>query len=267
MHTYTPAPHQVLSSGEGDAKQDPEATAAPAPCALQVHSFKAHRVIVAARCEWFKKALMSGMQESINRKVVITDTSPVIFRRLLLYLYGAPIDRTVGAEQVCELMLLADRYSIDDLKVCSIELLLSSKFLIVLFRFQELCESTLYSLIDEDSVVCLLGIADRYMATALKSKCLSFLSQHAQLTKCEIFKELPQTLQVGQPLALYTSLKNTESLLFLLQLEVMDLIHWFGRVSEPWNDRGFKPRSSSRHSLKSPSKPRSRSRKSSPSYM
>ncbi|XP_017872975.1 PREDICTED: uncharacterized protein LOC108620584 [Drosophila arizonae] len=84
---------------------------------LQVHSFKAHRVIVAARCEWFKKALMSGMQESINRKVVITDTSPVIFRRLLLYIYGAPIDRTVGADQICELMLLADRYSIDNLKV------------------------------------------------------------------------------------------------------------------------------------------------------
>ncbi|XP_017094820.2 uncharacterized protein [Drosophila bipectinata] len=225
VHTYTPVPQQVLPSGEGDVKQDAEVSASPAPCALQVHSFKAHRVIVAARCEWFKKALMSGMQESINRKVIITDTSPVIFRRLLLYLYGAPIDRTVGAEQVCELMLLADRYSIDDLK--------------------ELCENTLYSLIDEDSVVCLLGIADRYMATALKSKCLSFLSQHAQLTKCEIFKELPQTLQ----------------------LEVMDLIHWFGRVSEPWNDRGFKPRSSSRHSLKSPSKPRSRSRKSSPSYM
>ncbi|KAH8420506.1 hypothetical protein KR009_011057 [Drosophila setifemur] len=213
VHTYT-----------SNATGKPEATAS-SDSSLQVHSFKAHRVIVAARCEWFKKALMSGMQESINRKVIITDTSPVIFRRLLLYLYGAPIDRTVGAEQVCELMLLADRYSIDDLK--------------------ELCENTLYALIDEDSVVCLLGIADRYMATALKSKCLSFLSQHSQLTKCEIFKELPQTLQ----------------------LEVMDLIHWFGRVSEPWNDRGFKPRSSSRHSLKSPSKPRSRSRKSSPSYM
>ncbi|XP_001354378.1 uncharacterized protein [Drosophila pseudoobscura] len=224
--------HTHASTGNAlDTEATPTSTSAstgggdPASSALQVHSFKAHRVIVAARCEWFKKALMSGMQESINRKVIITDTSPVIFRRLLLYLYGAPIDRTVGAEQVCELMLLADRYSIDDLK--------------------ELCENTLYSLIDEDSVVCLLGIADRYMATALKSKCLSFLSQHSQLTKCEIFKELPQTLQ----------------------LEVMDLIHWFGRVSEPWNDRGFKPRSSSRHSLKSPSKPRSRSRKSSPSYM
>lgn len=135
VHTYTPAAHQGLSSGEGDAKQDPEAAGAPAPCSLQVHSFKAHRVIVAARCEWFKKALMSGMQESINRKVIITDTSPVIFRRLLLYLYGAPIDRTVGAEQVCELMLLADRYSIDDLKVCATVLVLSSKFLIVMIRF------------------------------------------------------------------------------------------------------------------------------------
>lgn len=33
----------------------------------QVHSFRAHRVIVSARCEWFKKALLSGMQESITR--------------------------------------------------------------------------------------------------------------------------------------------------------------------------------------------------------
>uniref|UniRef100_W8BR21 TD and POZ domain-containing protein 4 n=1 Tax=Ceratitis capitata TaxID=7213 RepID=W8BR21_CERCA len=190
----------------------------------QVHTFRAHRVIVSARCEWFKKALLSGMQESIRRKIVITDTSPVIFRRLLLYIYGAPIDKTVGAEQICELMLLADRYSICDLK--------------------ELCENTLNSQIDEESVLCLLGIADHYMATALKTNCLSFLSQHANITKQEMFRELPQSLQ----------------------LEVMDLVHWYGRVSEPWSD-GFKSRSASRHSLKSPSKPRSRSRKSSPSYI
>lgn len=114
VHTYAPTSGAAKSGGGTEAVPE---TAEPAAKVLQVHSFKAHRVIVAARCEWFKKALMSGMQESINRKVIITDTSPVIFRRLLLYLYGAPIDRTVGAEQVCELMLLADRYSIDDLKV------------------------------------------------------------------------------------------------------------------------------------------------------
>lgn len=37
---------------------------------IQVHTFRAHRVIVSARCEWFKKALMSGMQESLTRLVV-----------------------------------------------------------------------------------------------------------------------------------------------------------------------------------------------------
>lgn len=32
--------------------------------------FNAHRVIVAARCHWFKCALMSGMKESIDRLVI-----------------------------------------------------------------------------------------------------------------------------------------------------------------------------------------------------
>lgn len=35
----------------------------------KVHTFRAHRVIVGSRCEWFNKALSSGMQESINRLV------------------------------------------------------------------------------------------------------------------------------------------------------------------------------------------------------
>ena len=102
----------------------------------EYHIFKAHRVIVAARCEYLRKALLSGMQEDINRyeifmkiickltglliifrKITIYDTSPVIFRRFLLYLYGAPVDKNVGLESICELMLLADRYSVDSLKV------------------------------------------------------------------------------------------------------------------------------------------------------
>lgn len=33
----------------------------------EYHIFKAHRVIVSARCEHLRKALLSGMQEDINR--------------------------------------------------------------------------------------------------------------------------------------------------------------------------------------------------------
>lgn len=38
----------------------------------EYHIFKAHRVIVASRCEWLKKALLSGMQEDIQRFFNIT---------------------------------------------------------------------------------------------------------------------------------------------------------------------------------------------------
>ncbi|XP_049288529.1 uncharacterized protein LOC125766531 [Anopheles funestus] len=196
----------------------------------QSHCFKAHRVIVAARCEWFKKALLSGMQEDINRKIIIYDTSPVIFRRLLLYLYGAPVDRSVGVDQLCELMLLADRYSVDNLKA--------------------ICEQTLVASIDSESVICLYGISDRFNAAALKARCLSYLSQHTELTQLDIFQELP----------------------VYLQNEVQELIRWCGRAPEPWCDRGPERSRSdrgSRHSLKSPSKASksSRSRKTSPSFM
>uniref|UniRef100_A0A182KH88 BTB domain-containing protein n=1 Tax=Anopheles christyi TaxID=43041 RepID=A0A182KH88_9DIPT len=211
------------SSGSSNAKVGNAKSA-------QSHCFKAHRVIVAARCEWFKKALLSGMQEDINRqvKIIIYDTSPVIFRRLLLYLYGAPVDRSVGVDQLCELMLLADRYSVDNLKA--------------------ICEQTLVSSIDSDSVICLYGISDRFNATALKARCLSYLSQHTELTHLDIFQELPG----------------------YLQNEVQELIRWCGRAPEPWCDRE-RSRSDrgSRHSLKSPSKASksSRSRKTSPSFM
>lgn len=52
----------------------------------------------------------------------------MIFRRFLLYLYGAPVDKNVGVESLCELMLLADRYSVDSLKVKSLETLFSMEF-------------------------------------------------------------------------------------------------------------------------------------------
>lgn len=145
-----------------------------------------------------------------------------------------------------------------------------TKCLTRILKFQELCENTLNASIDEDSVLCLLGIADRFRATVLKSNCLSFISQHSSLTKAEMFRELPRAIQVIHifwykwAISYLNTKKNSNQ--YPLQLEVQDLIHWFGRVAEPWSD-GFKSRSSSRHSLKSPSKQRSRSRKSSPSLM
>lgn len=159
----------------------------------KVHVFRAHRAIICSRCEYFRRALLSGMKEDINRKITVQDTSPVIFRRFLLYLYGAPIDKTVGADQICELMLLGDRYSLDELK--------------------DICEQILKAQIDEESVILLLSIADRFNANTLKSNCLSFISNRVHLINMDIFVELsPQ-----------------------LQDEVHELIQWRSRTPQPWH--------------------------------
>lgn len=160
---------------------------------LKVHIFRAHRAIVCSRCEYFRRALLSGMKEDIDRKIVVQDTSPVIFRRFLLYLYGAPIDKTVSADQICELMLLGDRYSLDELK--------------------DICEQILKAQIDEESVICLLSIADRFNANTLKSNCLAFISNRMHLIKQELFVELGAKLKE----------------------EVYELIHWRSRTPQPWH--------------------------------
>lgn len=96
----------------------------------------------------------------------------------------------------------------------------------------------------------MISISDRFNANTLKANCLSYLSQHIELTGSEMFRELSSDLQA----------------------EVFELVQWRGRATEPWNfDRHLSSRYDdplrSRHSLKSPSRPsKSRSRKSSPSY-
>ena len=44
-----------------------EATPAEQTESEEVCSIQAHRVIVAARCDWFRRALLSGMREAIDR--------------------------------------------------------------------------------------------------------------------------------------------------------------------------------------------------------
>ncbi len=120
-------------------------------------------------------------------------------------------------------------------------------------KLQEVCEQTLISMIDTDSVICLLSVSDRFNANNLKANCISYISLHIELTNTEYFKELCSDLQN----------------------EVYELIQWRGRAAEPWNFEVNGSRLYSRHinetlqyrshhSLKSPS--RTRSRKSSPSY-
>nr|CAD7450881.1 unnamed protein product [Timema bartmani] len=59
--TATDMSFQIMASQES-----PEDCVEDSTCCVQ-----AHRVIVAARCDWFRRALLSGMREAIDRSVAI----------------------------------------------------------------------------------------------------------------------------------------------------------------------------------------------------
>lgn len=110
---------------------------------------KAHRVIVAARCDWFRRALLSGMREAIDKRITIHDTSPFLFRIFLEYLYSGRLKQnTLNTDQLAELLLLSDRYEVDSLK--------------------QVCEHALHSSIDQESVLYFLSMADQFNALILK---------------------------------------------------------------------------------------------------
>lgn len=138
---------------------------------------EAHRVIVATRCNWFKKALLSGMRESIDRKIVVHDTHPEVFRLFLEYLYRGCLDSQILAtDQLVELMQLGDRYEVDTLK--------------------QMSEDALRDHVDEDSALFLLNLADQLNARNLRNSAMEFVAIHADMVKSEGYFELPDDLQV-----------------------------------------------------------------------
>lgn len=135
------------SSDTSNTEQTEEAAAGPAEEEKTI--IKAHRVIVAARCDWFRRALLSGMREAIDRKITIHDSSPFLFRIFLEYLYSGRLRQNgLNETQLADLLLLSDRYEVDSLK--------------------QVCEYALQSSIDLESVLYYLTMADQYNALILK---------------------------------------------------------------------------------------------------
>ncbi|XP_044732009.1 uncharacterized protein LOC123294888 [Chrysoperla carnea] len=143
---------------------------------MEKATISTHRVIVAARCDWFRRALLSGMREAINKKIVIHDTSLFLFRVFLDYLYsGKLVPETLTNEQLADLMMLSDGYELDLLKLA--------------------CEQGLKRYIDDDSVLYFLSMADQFNAKQLKTACTNYISQHPSVLDSELFGELPNELQ------------------------------------------------------------------------
>ncbi|XP_055954606.1 uncharacterized protein LOC126812091 [Patella vulgata] len=142
-----------------------------------VYEIHAHCVIVSARCDWFRRALLSGMRESINKKIVVHDTNPELFQLFLMYIYSGTLDtHDTTAEQLADMLTLCDRYEMDSLKV--------------------ICEHLLKPHIDIDNALCLFSLSDQLHAKYLREYTLNYIVEHPEIANNEEFCELPDHLQI-----------------------------------------------------------------------
>ena len=139
---------------------------------------KAHRVVVSSRCPWFRRALTSGMKESIERRIVLHDVTLPVFQSFLHFLYAGLYRLDLSQESanmLADLLLLADRYEVDQLKDC--------------------CEEALLAKVDSDSCFALLALADQFQAGALRRAAFQYIAQRPSLSIEENLAELPSHLK------------------------------------------------------------------------
>ncbi|KAJ7960160.1 BTB/POZ and MATH domain-containing protein [Quillaja saponaria] len=134
-------------------------------------SFKAHKLILAARSPVFRAQFFGLVGDPTTDKLVVEDIEPLIFKAMLLYVYTDKLPdvyEVMGLTSMCSytvmvqhLLAAADLYNLDRLKV--------------------LCESKLCEDINTDTVATTLALAEQHHCPQLKAICLKFIANTANL--------------------------------------------------------------------------------------
>lgn len=140
-------------------------------------TLNAHRVIVSCRCDWFRRALLSGMKEDIKREINIYECNPDLFKDFLRYLYTGRLNcNQLSLDTLADLIALSDQYEVDSLK--------------------SVCEGALKPQISNENVLELLSIGEQFNASSLRECCMDHVLQNPKILESEIFNDLPPKLQV-----------------------------------------------------------------------
>ncbi|KAL6487916.1 hypothetical protein MHYP_G00045420 [Metynnis hypsauchen] len=142
--------------------------------------FPAHRVILAARCQYFRALLYGGMRESQPQaEVRLEETRAEAFSMLLRYLYTGRASLSEAREEtLLDFLGLAHRYGLQPLEASTCD------FLRTLLNTRNVC-----LIFDVASLYCLRGLAeaccaymDRHAVEVLETDGFLTLSKTALLT-------------------------------------------------------------------------------------
>ena len=113
----------------------------------------AHRSIIKTRCEYFNALLSGGFVEEGMQRVNIIDTTPIVFRMMLEWLYTNEIEALQPSEAI-EVMQLASKYCIQPLL--------------------QKCEMIIKPYVDYDNVSTIFAISSSCNAKQLMSYCVYY---------------------------------------------------------------------------------------------
>ncbi|XP_054834143.1 BTB/POZ domain-containing protein 9 isoform X1 [Eublepharis macularius] len=142
--------------------------------------FPAHRVILAARCQYFRALLYGGMRESQpEAEIPLQDTTAEAFTMLLKYIYtGRAILRDEKEEVLLDFLSLAHKYGFPELEDST------SEYLCTILNIQNVCMTydvaSLYSLHKLTCMCCMF--MDRNAQEVLSSEGFLSLSKAALLS-------------------------------------------------------------------------------------
>ncbi|KAL6843284.1 hypothetical protein ACP4OV_026997 [Aristida adscensionis] len=129
--------------------------------------FPAHKIVLAMRSPVFKAELYGPMSDSTMAAITVEDMQPGVFKALLHFIYRDlfpvmdDLDARENEEMVKHLLVAADRYGIERLKV--------------------MCESILVKGLTAQSVADTLALADQHHCSQLKDACIGFINSSARL--------------------------------------------------------------------------------------
>lgn len=141
-------------------------------------NLECHKDVLMARSSYFRRLLQSGMKESQSNTVTMEDASPALYRLLLKFLYTGqlPVD---SAENAFDLLPLAEKYALDDLKAA--------------------CEIAIRSLVTVDNVISTIVLADRHHSRELFRHCLPLFKKNMDDLKSkdewQTLKNLPDLFE------------------------------------------------------------------------
>ncbi|WKY10431.1 hypothetical protein Q1695_002638 [Nippostrongylus brasiliensis] len=122
--------------------------------------FPAHKVLLAARSEYFRAMLYGGMKESDEGEIVLEETNVFAFRILLRYVYTAKLTLLeYKEEQVMEILGLAHKYGF--------------------VKLENAIADYLKAILNNKNLCTIFNISQLYYLSDLTEYCLVFADQNA----------------------------------------------------------------------------------------